>query len=69
MSPNLNQEVMKSETNRALWAKKKNYNQPIVGAEEFLMSNQALCTSPTPGTLPNSGSGTGDLGGGEIIGG
>lgn len=48
---------------------KKNYIQPIVGAEEFLISNQALCTSPTPGTLPNSGSGTDNLGGGEIIGG
>ena len=48
---------------------KKNYINPIVGAEEFLISNQALCTSPTPGTLPNSGNGTDNLGGGEIIGG
>lgn len=37
---------------------KKNYIQPIVGAEEFLISNQALCTSPAAG-LPISGGGGG----------
>ena len=41
---------------------KKNYIQPIVGAEEFLISNQALCTSPngitvTPVPIPEDGGG------------
>ena len=48
---------------------RKNYIQPIVGAEEFLITNQALCVSPAPGTLPNTGTGTGGLGPGETIGG
>ena len=36
---------------------KKNYIQPIVGAEELLITNQALCVSPggitvTPDPIP-----------------
>ena len=46
---------------------KKTYNQPIVEVAHLINGVQALCSSP--GVLMNSGSGTGSLGGGDIIGG
>ena len=46
---------------------KKMYKQPIVEATELIAGGQALCTSP--GNLQNSGEGTDNLGGGDIIGG
>ena len=48
---------------------KKMYKQPIVEQAEMLKGSIVMAGSPTPGTLPNNGSGTTDLGGGEIIGG
>ena len=51
---------------------KKNYNQSIVETTNIIVSSQALCTSPAPGTIPNSGEGTGSITtppGGSIIGG
>ena len=46
---------------------KKMYIKPITETEGLEIKGQALCTSPAPGTLNNSGSGTDNLGGGEII--
>lgn len=47
--------------------KKKMYIQPTVEATQLLPSTVVLAGSP--GTLQNSGEGTGSLGGGDIIGG
>ena len=41
---------------------KKNYSNPIVGAEEFLISNQALCTSPGAGISGGGSTGSGGPG-------
>ena len=46
---------------------KKNYNQPMVEVAEVFATS--LMQAGSPGALQNSGSGTGGLGGGEIIGG
>ncbi len=46
---------------------KKIYNQPTVEVMNVCPTTPVLVGSP--GTLHNSGSGTGSLGGGEIIGG
>jgi hypothetical protein len=47
--------------------KKKMYIQPTVEATQLLPSTIVLAGSP--GTLQNSGKGTGELGTGDIIGG
>ncbi len=46
---------------------KKNYNQPMVEVAEVFATS--LMQAGSPGALHNSGSGTGGLGGGDIIGG
>ena len=46
---------------------KKNYNQPNVEVVEVLATS--LMQAASPGALQNSGSGTENLGGGDIIGG
>lgn len=46
---------------------KKNYNQPMVEVAEVHATS--LMQAGSPGSLINSGSGTGGLGGGDIIGG
>ncbi len=46
---------------------KKNYNQPIVEVAEVFATS--LMQAASPGTLQNSGQGTGGLGTGDIIGG
>ncbi len=46
---------------------KKTYNQPLVEIAHLINGVQALCSSP--GVIKNSGHGTEDLGGGEVIGG
>ena len=51
---------------------KKMYKKPIVEQAEMLQGSIVMAGSPAPGTLNNSGSGTGDInnpGGGDIIGG
>lgn len=46
---------------------KKNYNKPVVELLQMMPGSMVMAGSP--GALQNSGQGTGDLGGGEIIGG
>ena len=46
---------------------KKNYNQPMVEVAEVFATS--LMQAASPGALQNSGSGTENLGGGDIIGG
>ena len=46
---------------------KKNYNQPMVEVAEVYATS--LMQAGSPGALQNSGSGTDNLGGGDIIGG
>lgn len=48
---------------------KKMYKQPHVEATEVLLNQNLLAGSAEPGTIQNSNQGTGDLGGGEVIGG
>ncbi len=45
---------------------KKMYKKPIVETEQVKLSSLVLAGSP--GTLQNSGQGTTDLGGGDVIG-
>lgn len=54
---------MKSVTNRAFWAKKKIYNQPIVEQTQLKPANIVLAGSP--GSINNGGN-TEDLGGAPI---
>ena len=46
---------------------KKNYNKPMVELMQMMPGSMVMAGSP--GALQNSGSGTDNLGGGEIIGG
>lgn len=46
---------------------KKIYNQPTISTVNLM--GGSVMQAASPGTLQNSGSGTGKLGGGDIIGG